>query len=94
MFAILFSYSLFPLRAAALIGFVVAVGSFLLGVFYLVRSPFVETPVAGWTTIAVLLSFFNGVVITLLSMLGEYVVRTLNAVSALNTYHVTERVSS
>ena len=41
-----------------------------------------------------LLSFFNGVVIALLSMLGEYVVRTLNAVSALRTYHVTERVSS
>jgi glycosyltransferase involved in cell wall biosynthesis len=91
---ILFSYSLFPLRAAAVIGFVVAVGSFLLGGFYLVRSLFVETQVPGWTTIAVLLSFFNGVVIMLLSMLGEYVVRTLNAVSALSTYHVTERVSS
>ena len=91
---ILFSYSLFPLRAAAALGFVVAVGSFLLGGFYLVRSVFVEVQVPGWTTIAVLLSFFNGVVIMLLSMLGEYVVRTLNAVSALSTYHVTERVSS
>ena len=30
----------------------------------------------------------------LLSMLGEYVVRTLNAVSEVDTYHVTERVSS
>jgi glycosyltransferase involved in cell wall biosynthesis len=91
---ILFSYSLFPLRAAALVGFIVAFGSFLLGGFYLVRSLFVETQVPGWTTIAVLLSILNGVVITLLSMLGEYVVRTLNAVSALSTYHVTERVSS
>ena len=92
--SILFSYSLFPLRAAAFAGFVVALGSFLLGGFYLVRSLFVETQVPGWTTIAVLLSIFNGVVIALLSMLGEYVVRTLNAVSELNTYHVTERVSS
>ena len=91
---ILFSYSLFPLRAAALVGFVVAFGSFLLGGFYLVRSLFVETQVPGWTTIAVLLSILNGVVIMLLSMLGEYVVRTLNAVSTLSTYHVTERVSS
>jgi polyisoprenyl-phosphate glycosyltransferase len=94
VFAILFSYSLFPLRAAAVIGFVVALGSFFLGGFYLVRSVFVETSVPGWTTIAVLLSFFNGVVIMLLSMLGEYVVRTLNAVSALSTYHISERVSS
>ena len=36
----------------------------------------------------------SGVVIALLSMLGEYVVRTLNAVSAEDTYHVSERVSS
>ena len=92
--SILFSYSLWPLRAAAGAGFVVAFGSFVLGTYYLVRSLFVDTPVAGWTTIAVLLAILNGVVIALLSMLGEYVVRTLNAVSATNTYHVTERVSS
>jgi glycosyltransferase involved in cell wall biosynthesis len=92
--AILFSYSVFPLRAAAGAGFVVAFGSFLLGAFYLVRSLFVQSHVEGWTTIAVLLAVLNGVVIMLLSMLGEYVVRTLNAVSAVNTYHVTERVSS
>ena len=94
VFSILFSYSLFPLRAAALAGFAVAAGSFLLGCFYLARSFFVEAAVPGWTTIAVLLSFLNGVVIALLSMLGEYVVRTLNAVSADRSYHVGERVSS
>ena len=94
VFTILFSYSLFPLRAAAVAGFVVALGSFLLGVYYLVRSLFVDSQVAGWTTIAVLLAILNGVVIALLSMLGEYVVRTLNAVSALSSYHVSDRVSS
>ena len=47
----------------------------------------------GWTTIAVLLAIFNGITIALLSMLGEYVVRTLNAVSAQESYHVTERVT-
>ena len=78
---ILFSYSVFPLRAAAAAGFVVASAASC-------SAPstssglFVETPVPGWTTIAVLLAVLNGVVIMLLSMLGEYVVRTLNAVSA------------
>lgn len=90
---ILFSYSVFPLRAAAALGFAVAAISFLLGLFYLVRSFFVDSAVPGWTTIAVLLAVLNGVVIMLLSMLGEYVVRTLNAVSAVTTYHVSERVS-
>jgi glycosyltransferase involved in cell wall biosynthesis len=91
---ILFSYSLWPLRAAAVAGFVVAFGSFLLGLYYLVRSLFVDSAVPGWTTIAVLLAILNGVVIALLSMLGEYVVRTLNAVSAVDSYHVSDRVSS
>ncbi|HET6561685.1 MAG TPA: glycosyltransferase family 2 protein [Marmoricola sp.] len=90
--AILFSYSLFPLRAAAGLGFVVAGFSFVLGCFYLVRSFFVDTPVQGWTTIAVLLSLFSGVIIALLSMLGEYIVRTLNAVSAHDAYHVSQRI--
>ena len=93
VFAILFSYSLFPLRAAAGLGFVVAGLSFLLGCFYLVRSFFVDTPVQGWTTIAVLVSLFSGVIIALLSMLGEYIVRTLNAVSAHDSYHVSQRVT-
>jgi glycosyltransferase involved in cell wall biosynthesis len=94
VFAILFSYSLFPLRAAALLGFVVAVLSFLLGVFYVVRSFFVHAHVQGWTTLVVLLSIFSGMIIALLSMLGEYVVRTLNAVSSDQTYHVKQRVSA
>ncbi|MBA2697027.1 MAG: hypothetical protein H0U62_14590, partial [Actinobacteria bacterium] len=89
---IMFSYSLFPLRAAAMAGFIVATLSFLLGAFYLARSLFVDTGVPGWTTIAVLLSLFSGVIIALLSMLGEYVVRTLNAVSEVESYHVVERV--
>jgi polyisoprenyl-phosphate glycosyltransferase len=91
--SILFSYSVYPLRAAAFVGFLVAFGSFLLGGFYLARSFFVETDVEGWTTIAVLLSLFSGIIIALLSMVGEYVVRTLNAVSEIETYHVAERVS-
>jgi len=90
---IMFSYSSFPLRAAAFAGFVVALVSFILGAVYLLRAFFVDSQVEGWTTIAVLLSIFNGVTIALLSMLGEYVVRTLNAVSAQDTYHVMERVS-
>ena len=56
---------MFPLRAAAFAGFVIALGSFLLGAFYVVRSFFVDVQVAGWTTIAVLLSLFNGVTIAL-----------------------------
>ena len=93
VFTILFSYSSFPLRIAAVGGFIIAGLSFLLGAAYFVHGLFSDTQIPGWTTLVVLLATFNGFTIALLSMLGEYVVRTLNAVSAQETYHVVDRVS-
>ena len=37
-----------------------------------------------------MLSFFNGVALTVLGMLGEYVLRILRHVSQDNAYHVVE----
>ena len=54
----------------------------VLGGFYLLRASSGTPTCEGWTTLVVLLSIFNGFTIALLSMLGEYVVRTLNAVSS------------
>ncbi len=93
VFTILFSYSSFPLRLAATGGFIIAFFSFVLGLVYFIHGLVVDTAIPGWTTLVVLLSVFNGVTIALLSMLGEYVVRTLNAVSAQETYHVVDKVS-
>ena len=89
---ILFSYSSYPLRFGATCGAVVAAASFVIGTIYLLKGLITGTQVEGWTSLIVLLSFLNGVTIALLSMLGEYVVRTLNAVSAHEPYHVVERV--
>ena len=52
-----------------------------------------EIPSYGWTTLVVLVSAFSGFIIALLSMVGEYVVRTLNTVGSDDSYHVVERVS-
>lgn len=89
---ILFSYSSFPLRFGAAVGVFVSFIAFVIGTVTLVRGAVTNTRVEGWTSLIVLLAFFNGVTIALLSMLGEYVVRTLNAVSAHEPYHVVERV--
>ncbi len=93
LLTILFSYSLFPLRLAALMGFVVSALAFLLGGAYLVRGFVTDSQVPGWTSMIVLLAVFNGFLIALVSMLGEYVLRTLNAVTTQRPYHVVERVS-
>jgi glycosyltransferase involved in cell wall biosynthesis len=93
LLTILFSYSLFPLRLAAGLGFGVAALAFLLGGAYLVRGIVVDSRVPGWTSLVVLLAILNGFLIALVSMLGEYVLRTLTAVTNRDPYHVVERVS-
>ena len=89
--AILFNYSSFPLRCVAGFGSIVAAGTFVLGLFYLLRGLLSQHPVPGWTTLVVLLAFFNAVTLVMLSMLGEYVVRIINQMST-DPYVVRERI--
>jgi glycosyltransferase involved in cell wall biosynthesis len=91
---ILFSYSLFPLRFSAFIGFVISVLSFLVGSAFMIRHLLGDSQVTGFTTIIVLLSFLNGVIILMLSMLGEYVLRTLQQVTEIESYHVLEEIGA
>ena len=89
---ILFSYSSWPLRAAAVLGFAISAMSFLLGGVLVIRALVRDTVFPGWTSIMVLVSLFAGFIIALLSMIGEYVVRTLQTVSTDDSFHVTRRV--
>ena len=84
---ILFSYSSFPLRLAAAGRLRDLRGSASCSARSTCSAAlFGDTHVQGWTTIGrCCSSVFNGFTIALLSMLGEYVVRTLNAVSAQDT---------
>ena len=88
VFTILFNYSSYPLVLVSTIGFIVAFASFLLGVALIVKRLIVQDMVPGWTSLFVLMSFFNGIVTLLLGMLGEYVIRILNTVSYTACYEV------
>ncbi len=89
---ILFSYSPAPLQFTATMGALVAFGSFVVGAVYLVHGIVAGSQVEGWTTVIVLLAFLNGVAIAMLSMLGEYMVRTLRQVTDRRSYLVADRV--
>jgi len=71
-------------------GIIVAFFSFFLSLFYIMKAIFVGVDVPGWTTVVVLLSFFNGIALLILSMLGEYVVRSLTQTSQKEIYHIKE----
>lgn len=93
MSTILFNYSSFPLRLVAGMGILIAFGSFVLGVYYLLSGVFGGTTVPGWTTLVVMLAFFNGVTMLMLAMLGEYVVRIINQLSMADPFFIRAMVN-
>lgn len=90
---ILFNYSSWPLRVISLMGFLVAVFAFLLGGYYLLLATFYGVGVPGWASMVVLLSFFSGVNIIIVSMLGEYLIRLVKQVSEPDIYHIKEIIN-
>lgn len=85
---ILFNYSSFPLRLVAGLGIFTAIASLLLGLYYLAAGLLGGARVPGWTTLVVMLAFFNGMTMLMLAMLGEYVVRIINQLTIADPYFV------
>ena len=91
---ILFNYSSYPLRLVSIVGMVISLISFVLGLYFIIEKLVGGVPVPGWTSLVVLLSFLNGITILMLSMLGEYCVRLLNQTSYPKSYQIKEIVSA
>jgi glycosyltransferase involved in cell wall biosynthesis len=87
---ILFNYSAFPLRLLTVSGMIVAALSFCLAAYIFTKALVVGTSVPGWASMAVLLTFFNGMTLLVLGVIGEYVVRILQQTSMTEPYTVAE----
>jgi glycosyltransferase involved in cell wall biosynthesis len=85
---ILFNYSVWPLRLVSSAGFLISFLSFLVGVILIFNKLLDKVQVEGWTGLMVMLAFFNGMVILILGMLGEYTARVLQQISSSEIYHV------
>jgi len=74
-------YSVAPLRLISLVGIVVSLCSFSYGGWIIANALLGRMDVPGFATIVVLLSFLMGVVITSLSVIGEYLWRIFDEVN-------------
>jgi polyisoprenyl-phosphate glycosyltransferase len=83
------SFSTVPLRLALNLGFAVSVVSFLLGVVTIVlRALGAGGFVPGWASVAVALTFFSGIQLTVLGVVGEYIARIYEEVKRRPLYLV------
>jgi glycosyltransferase involved in cell wall biosynthesis len=74
-FDLVFSYSLFPIQVASVLGLILSIGSLLLAAFFVIRKLVLHTVVPGWTSLIVIVLFLFGVTFLFLGIMGEYIGR-------------------
>ncbi len=87
---LLFCYSSFPMKFLGITGSTISIISFLLGIAYIIKNIAFSVAVPGWTSVVVLMSFFCGYIIFMLSIIGEYLSRIMNQVSSNKCYYTYE----
>jgi len=89
---LLFNHSSLPLRAVAGLGFISTALSFSFGLLVLGISIVNGTKTPGWASIMVFTSFYNSIILLMLSVIGEYVIRILRESTNHNEYYIKEVV--
>ena len=80
--------SIMPLRLFSLIGFVAAGIAFLTALYYFVIWLFGGVGVAGFTSLILTISFFSGMLLAGIGVLGEYIGRLIQEVTGMPRYQV------
>jgi glycosyltransferase involved in cell wall biosynthesis len=84
------SFSVLPLRAASVVGAVLASLAFAYGTYEFAHHMLYGTDVPGWPTVVVGMMFFSGVQLLFIGILGEYLARVYDEVKGRPTYIVAE----
>jgi len=86
------SFSYKPLRIATYLGCLVSLISFMY-LFYVIYEKLFQpqTTVAGWASLAAISLFFNGVVLILLGVIGEYIGRIYDEAKGRPLYIISEQ---
>ena len=69
------SFSYKPLRLASYLGFILSVFSFIYLLVVIYQKLFTSTTIVGWTSVIAVNLLFNGIVLIILGIIGEYIAR-------------------
>ncbi|MDD2798987.1 MAG: glycosyltransferase family 2 protein [Bacteroidales bacterium] len=66
------SFSIRPLHASTILGMVMAIASFLYGMYAIILKLFTDQTIPGWTSLLIVVSFIGGIQLLMIGILGEY----------------------
>lgn len=89
-FNLLINYSSIPLKIVGYLGLFVSLFSICFGGYFIIRKLIVGTMPPGFTTLFVLISFYNAMIFIFLYFLSEYISRILKESSQSKQYVVRE----
>ncbi len=89
------TYSYLPLRIMSAIGCICAIGAFLYGLYLFIAALVItERDVPGWSALAVMITFFSGMILLSLGIIGEYLWRIFDEVKRTPMYLVSRERKS
>ena len=87
------SFSIVPLRMVSVIGLLMALIGFIVGVHAVYCKFFSQSIVPGWATIVAVLGFIGGIQIFCIGIIGEYIGQLFQEVKSRPRYIIEESVS-
>ena len=84
------SYTTAPLRISTFIGFLVSLFSFVLLLFFMVKSIIWGDPVQGFPTLIIVILFLGGIQLLSIGIIGEYLGRVFNETKNRPVYIIDE----
>ncbi len=87
-------FSIIPLRASSVLGFVMAVLGFLSGIIIIIRKLVNPQIAAGYTSLISVVLICSGVILLMMGMLGEYVGRIFMNLNHLPQYVIKNQVNT
>ena len=87
------SFSKKPLRAAVVLGFILAILGFILALATTIQYFYTRSFPPGWTTLIILVTIFSGTQLIFMGILGEYIGAIFDEVKARPHYLVEEAIN-
>jgi len=86
----IFNFTLWPLRLASILGFLFSFLSAIVGISLLIYYFRYGISVSGWTSLILSISFFSGIILFVLGIIGEYLGRIFLSINQKPQYLIKE----
>ena len=80
------SFTTAPLRFATYVGLLTALGAFIYGLYYFIKTLIIGDPVAGFPTLIIVILLLGGIQLITIGIIGEYLGRIFNEVKRRPVY--------